>query len=87
MKSKILLWIDGPLYFSIAYHLQKMYDCELYAVFDITNKPKKFFLEQKLVKFNKIWFYHDHIKKNQSIDFEYLKTFEKNTILIYGNLQ
>ena len=77
MTSKILLWIDSPLYFSIAYYLQKTYDCELYAVFDITNKPKNFFLEQKLVKFKKIWFYHDHIKKNQSIDFEYLKTFEK----------
>ena len=77
MKSKILLWIDSPLYFSIAYNLQNMCDCELYAIFDITNKPKNFFLEQKLVKFKKIWFYHDHIKKNQSIDFEYLKTFEK----------
>jgi hypothetical protein len=77
MKSKILLWINGPLYFSIAYQLQKMYDCEIYAVFDITNKPKKFFLEQKLVKFKKIWFYHDHIKKSESIDFKYLETFEK----------
>ena len=77
MKSKILLWIDSPLYFSIAYHLQKIYDCEIYAVFDITNKPKNFFLEQKLVKFKKIWFYHDHIKKSQFIDIKYLETFEK----------
>ena len=28
MKDKLLLWIDGPLHFCIAYHLQKMYDFE-----------------------------------------------------------
>ena len=54
MKDRLLLWIEGPLHFCIAYHLQKMYDCELYAIIDITNKPKEFFINQNLVKFNKI---------------------------------
>ena len=77
MKEKILLWIEGPLHFGIAYNLQKMYDCELYAVFDITNKPKEFFLKQDLVKFERVWFYHDHIKINDSVDMKFLKSFEK----------
>ena len=77
MKDRLLLWIQGPLHFCIAYHLQKMYDCELYAIIDITNKPKEFFINQNLVKFNKIWFYHDHIKKIHTPDLEYLSSFEK----------
>jgi len=77
MKEKILLWIEGPLHFGIAYNLQKMYDCELYAVFDITNKPKEFFLKQNLVKFEKIWFYHDHIKIDDTVDMKFLESFEK----------
>ena len=77
MKEKILLWIDGPLHFGIAYYLKKTYDCELFAIFDITSKPKKFFLEQKLVKFEKIWFYHDHVKNTHSVDIDYLQNFEK----------
>ena len=77
MKDRLLLWIEGPLHFCIAYHLQKMYDCELYAIIDITNKPKEFFINQNLVKFNKIWFYHDHIKKIHTPDLEYLSSFER----------
>lgn len=77
MKEHILLWIQGPLHFGIAYYLQKMYDCKIYAIFDITNKPKNFFLEQNLVNFEKIWFYHDHIKKIHPIDIDFLQSFEK----------
>ena len=77
MKDRLLLWIEGPLHFCIAYHLQKMYDCELYAIFDITNKPKEFFINQNLVKFNRIWFYHDHVKKIHTPDVKYLSSFER----------
>ncbi len=76
MKDKLLFWIDGPLHFCIAYYLQKTYDCEIYAVIDITNKPKKFFTSQNLVKFEKIWFFHDAIKKDHLPDLEYLSSFE-----------
>jgi len=56
---------------------KKMYDIELYAIIDVTNKPKKFFENQNLVKFNKIWFFHDHIKKENPPDLEFLSTFEE----------
>ena len=77
MKSKLLLWIDGPLYFSIAYNLQKMYDCDIYAIIDVTNKPKNFYIDQKIVKFKKIWFFHDNISKFHTPNLDYLSTFEK----------
>ncbi len=77
MKEKILLWIDGPLHFGIAYYLKKTFDCELYAIFDITNKPKNFFLNQSIVQFEKIWFFHDHIKETHPIDVNFLQNFEK----------
>ena len=63
-------------HFSIAHYLQKNLDCEFYALIDITNKPKKFFESQQLVKFKKIWYYHDHIKRDKQIDIEYLKNLE-----------
>lgn len=79
MKDKIIFWIDSPgLYFGIAYFLQKNYDCDLFAIFDVTNKPKNFFQQQDLVKFQKTWFYHDHIAKNHDrVDEAYLQSFEK----------
>ena len=55
MKKKILLWLNADLIdFCMSYYLQKITDAEFYAIIDITNKPKKFFQEQKLVQFKKI---------------------------------
>lgn len=77
MTDRILFWIDlFTLHFALAYYLQK-YDYELYALIDTTNRPKKFFLNQKLVKFKKSWFYHDNINKNHKPDKSYLTEFEK----------
>jgi len=77
MKQKILFWLDADLtQFCIAYYLQKNLDCELFAVIDITNRPKEFFKEQNLIKFEKIWFYHDNINKNKKPDMDFLKKFE-----------
>ena len=43
MKDKILFWLDANLiHYGIAYALQKQYDCDLYAILSITNKPKKY---------------------------------------------
>ena len=57
MSNKIILWIDvAPLEFCIAHYFQKNNDYEMSAIIDITNKPKKFFQEQKLVNFKKILF-------------------------------
>ena len=80
MEKKFLTWIHaGSLnFFGLAKYLQNEIGGEFFAIYDITEKPKKFLREQKLVKFNKIWFYDEHIKKNHfSLDKEYLAEFER----------
>lgn len=79
MTNKIVFWIDAFLLpYCIAYYLQKIDpDCEIYAVVDLTPKPKKFFDKQSLVQFKKIWYYHDKITTNATLDLSYLTHFEK----------
>lgn len=78
MKDKIIFWLDADLkQFALAKFLQEQYDSDFYAIVDITNKPKKFFKDQNIVNFNKIWFYHDHISVNKNPDTEYLNAIEK----------
>ena len=79
MKPKLMFWIDMQFhYFGLAKSLQEMFDCELFTIIECTDKPKKFFKEQKIVNFKKFWFYHDYIKDiNQKPDLEYLKSIEK----------
>ena len=77
MTKKIIFWLNAyMLFFGLAANLQKKYDCELYAIIDITNRTKKFFQEQDIVNFQKKWFLHDHIQNTEEIDIEYLKNFE-----------
>ena len=84
MTKKILLYINANFtHFAIAYYLQKKYDCQLFAIIDITHKPKKFFEEQKLVKFEKIWYYHDNIKTDNEHNETFLKESEKKYNMIY----
>ena len=82
MTSKILFWFGtNYTHFCLSHNLQKKTDAEMYAIVDVTEKPKPFFQNQKLVNFEKIWFFHDHIKqKNQEPDMEYLEKFEKKYI-------
>lgn len=76
--KKILFWEDqGFLQYSIAYWLQKKLDCKMYAIIDTTDRTKSFFQNQKLVNFEKIWFFHDHILKNKKPDLEYLYSIEQ----------
>ena len=57
-KDKILIWIGAEFtHFLLAHLLQKHHDAEYYAIIDITSNPKKFFEIQKIVKFEKIWFF------------------------------
>jgi hypothetical protein len=50
----------------------------MFAISEVTSRPKIFFQNQKLVNFEKIWFLHDNIKKTSSIpDMEYLQNFEE----------
>lgn len=88
MKTKFILWLDSELLtFAIAYYLKKTYDCELYAIIDITNGTKNFFEKQNLVEFEKTWFYFDHVHpQNSKPDYEYLKNIEKKFELNLWNL-
>jgi len=78
MKNRIIFWSDAfLLHFCLAYYLQSKYDADYYAIFDVTDKPKNFFLNQKLVDFKKTWFYHDSIKIKSKPDLSYLSNFEQ----------
>ena len=80
MKRRFLCWIHaGSLnIFGLTKYLQNEIDCDFFAIYDFTEKPKKFFRKQKLVDFKKIWFYDESIKKNhQSPDTKYLSEFEE----------
>lgn len=79
MKHKILFSFDGFfLHYCLAYYLQSYLNADFFGLIDINSKPKRFFENQTLVKFQKIWFFHDHIKKtNQEPDLDYLTNFEK----------
>ena len=79
-KPKILFWINGFfLHFSLAYYLQSILNAEFFGIIDINSKPKEFFQSQKLVNFEKKWYFHDYINKNysQNPDLDYLSNFEK----------
>ncbi len=78
MTEKIIFWLGGDLTsFGTAKFLQEKYVCNLFAVIDITDRQKKFFQEQNLVKFEKTWYYHDFVLPKSSVDLEYLSNFEK----------
>lgn len=77
MKAKILFWLTVDItQFAVAHSLQKNSEFDLYAIIDTPYYPKKFFQEQKLVKFQKVWYLHDYIKKNHKPDTVYLSNFE-----------
>lgn len=78
MKDKIIFWLDADLTtFGLSKSLQEKLDADFFAIIDITDKPKKFFMHQKFVKFQKTWFYHDNIKSNLNPDLQYLTQFEQ----------
>ena len=78
-NSKIIFWISDDLsVLGIPKILQEKYNFDIFGIFDITDKPKKFLKKQKLINFSKIWFYHDHIyKTNQKPDREFLKLIQE----------
>ena len=78
MVKKVLIWINIDInQFCISNYLQNISELELFAIID-TNKGKKFYQEQNIVKFKKKWFFRDYIsKKYTEPDLEYLSGFEK----------
>ena len=79
MNSKIIFWMNDALALvGLPKTLQEKHNFDIYAVIDITDKQKKFFQKQELIKFSKIWYFHDHISKTtEKPDTEYLKLIEK----------
>ena len=77
-NDKILFWLNADLtHYCLSYYLQQKHSCDMYAIIDITNKPKQFFQTQQLVKYKKMWFYHDNIKISNKVDISFLENFEK----------
>ena len=57
MRPKIIFWIDASqIHFCIAKYIQDNLDCEMYSIFEITEKPKQFYQNQSLVNFKKLFF-------------------------------
>ena len=79
MNSKILFWMNDDLSgLGLPKILNEKYNLDIYSVFDITDKQKIFFQNQKLINFTKIWFYHDYISKSfPKADDVYLKNIEE----------
>lgn len=78
-QERILFWIDIEfIHFCIAKYLQEQIDCNLYAIVDVNQNQKKFFQNQQLVKFKKIWHYLDNVSLDiKKPDLDYLLSFEK----------
>lgn len=79
MRDKILIWIDPNLiYFGLAKFLQEKIDADFYTIAETTTLTKQFLQKQQSTKFDKIWFFHDHISLNRrKPDVTYLRNFEK----------
>jgi len=79
VKPKILFWIDdGHIHFGISKFLYEKYPVEIFAVYDVNHITKNYYNNQKIVKFNKVWFWRDHLSsKPHKPDMNYLKNFEK----------
>ena len=55
-KDKVLVWIGAEfVHFFLTYGLQKKLDADYYAIIDITNKPKEFFMNQSLIDFSSMF--------------------------------
>jgi len=87
LKDKILFYIDsGLIHFGIANRFLANYDCDIFAIIDVGDKEKKFFQQQHITNFKKVWYYLDHVSKiDKNHDLEYLKDFEiKNKINLWS---
>tara|TARA_B110000438_G_scaffold302854_1_gene361977 strand:+ start:3029 stop:4525 length:1497 start_codon:yes stop_codon:yes gene_type:complete len=77
--KKVLVWIGGDLFnFPLTYYLKKKCDLEIYAIADVTLHLKKYLENQKLIKFNNLWFFQESASLNlKNPDLSYLKEIEK----------
>ena len=77
--KKILYWIGTNFtHYCIAKSLKEKIPNKSYAIFDVTNKPGKFFENENIVNFEKKWFFHNNIFDTKNTpDLEYLSKFEE----------
>ena len=77
MIPRILVYLEnGPLHFGTAKYIKENLSCELFGIIN-TNKGRKFYKKQNLVKFTKFWLLQDHVKNViKSPDINYLQEFE-----------
>ena len=77
--TKILFWIDdGLIQFGIAKFLQEKIDDDFYAIYDTNHITKLFFKNQDFIKFQKVWFFRDHLSSEvKKPDIQYLKNIEE----------
>ena len=74
MKKRILFYLDGWFYhFGIANKLQK--DYEIFGIVDMPVKSHTFFKNQKIVNFEKLFFYDNHESFPEQ-DRNFLSSFE-----------
>ena len=53
MKDRILIYQDYTMHnFGLAKTLQEKHDCDLFAIFDVTDNMNKFFQKQKIVNYD-----------------------------------
>lgn len=78
MAKKILFFIDlWFFHYGIAKYIQEKSDYELFTIIEAEDKAKKFFNNQQIVNFKKIWQFTDNVSiKNKKPDITYLKKFE-----------
>lgn len=76
--TRIIVWDSGHFFPLLTSHsLQKLDDFEFYGVFSCGERQKKFFAEQSLVNFKKVWFYYDDVSSDHNtIDLDFLRKIE-----------
>lgn len=67
MSDKIIFWLtNSVINFGIAKFIQEKSDYKIFGIADIVDKQKTFYENQQFVKFQKIWYLHDHILKTKN---------------------
>ena len=79
LKDNILVSIGNTFtHFGIVKSLQEKFDCNLYAISDAEKWSERFLEDQKIINFEKIWYFSFQTKDILGKpDMDYLKEFEK----------
>jgi hypothetical protein len=79
LKDNILVWMENTFVnFGMIKSLKEKFDCNLYVISEVEKWSEKFLREQKIVNFEKIWYFPFHIEDfAKKPDIEYLKKFEE----------